>query len=161
MREQGVQVLWIDDEIDTTMRYFVQAVRLAGHVVDTIHFLAEAMDKLDQYGDDSAGAKPDVVILDIMMPVRAEDVARLSPHVGSSSWLTNSMQSGLALLGPISRKLQGVPIIALTNLGEESEVGHEVLTFLKARTEVYAVLAKPQPVLTLIKTIQEASGRKP
>lgn len=154
-KERKGRILWVDDEIPTTMKFLITGVELAGYEIDTALYIKDSLERLDEYSE--GRPKPDVVILDIMMPIRDEDRDAYNEITSiTRSPLENAMKAGLALISRIKESLPNVPIIVLTNLSEETEIGRYVFEELRKESQMKSILPKPQHLEKLIAAINKA-----
>ena len=159
-KEHKGRIFWIDDEIPTAMKFLITGIELAGYDIDTALYIKDSLERLDEYS--KGRPKPDVIILDIMMPIRDEDHEAYDKLTSSSkSSLENGMKAGLALISRIKEILPNVPIIVLTNLSEETEIGHYVFDKLRKelkvkKSQVKKNLSKPQQLEVLTDIIAKA-----
>lgn len=154
------RLLWIDDELKTTVRFTVLGVELAGYVVEEATSIDQTFSKLNAYATTSdVSSLPGLVILDIMMPITEADEKALAERGKTvASKFENSMRAGLSLITEIQGVLHNVPIFVLTNLGEETEVGHKVFEELRKEKQVKVLLSKPQPLETILGHIEHLMG---
>jgi len=154
------RVLWIDDELRTTMKFLVSALRFSGFRIDTAEYLKEALDLLNQYRE--GRARPGIVLLDVMMPVRENDAAALSALGGQTdNRELNSMTAGILLIERIAATLPKVPILALTNLSEETEIGQHGFDLMRQHNAITRIESKPvthREILSLIRGMLEVGS---
>lgn len=156
-KEVKGRIFWIDDEIPTTMKFIISGVELAGYQIDTALYIKDSLERLDEYS--KGRPKPDVVILDIMMPIRDEDLNSYRQLTSTTRHpLKNAMRAGVSLISRIKEVIPKAPIVVLTNLSEETEIGHHVFEELRQEPSVKSILSKPQPLQTLISIIEKAVG---
>jgi len=151
------RIFLIDDEVPTTMKFLITSLELAGYEIDTALYIKDSLERLDEYSE--GRPKPDVVILDIMMPIRDADHNAYNKLTSTTkSPLENARTAGLALISRMREILPDVPVMVLTNLSEETEIGQYVFEKLRKESQVKRILSKPQPLKILTDMIAKAIG---
>jgi CheY-like chemotaxis protein len=152
----GLRILWIDDEIAATMKFLVMDLKLAGYRVDPAIYISECCTLLESYT--KSETKPDIIILDIMIPIRKEDEACYRSLVRTYEEIStdNSMRAGLDLVDSLKQNLPGTPIIVYTNLNENTEIGQRVFDELRRRYPAIEILQKPQFAEVLVAAMERA-----
>ncbi len=155
-----IHVLWIDDELVTTLRYLLKDLQRRGFRFQQALSIAECVKILEDYK--KSGTRPDVVLLDAIMPYDEEGIKALSSlgvRMESDTGerlLDNARRVGLFLLRAISVVLPDVPVLVFSNLSENTEIGAAVMTEFRSNRQVKAVLPKPQRAEDVAEAIHSA-----
>ena len=150
-----INVLWIDDELPTTMQYVLEAMRLLGtYEIEAAISINECLDRLKEHA--RSRTSPDIIILDVIFTISEEERPLANRFMPSErSELGQANRVGLLLMSQITAYLPGVPVLVLTNHSAASAVGNEVLSKLRDNPQVKDILQKPRSAGDLDHLIQE------
>ncbi len=149
------RILWVDDELDSMMVFTRLDLELAGYDLDAVTSVEKLIEQLEAYSQ--SAVEPDLVLLDVMMPITPAERAQAEVKLGTKVLsFANYKSVGLGLAELVIVSLPRVPIVAYTNLGEETETGSLTLRALRALQNVKSVLRKPVQLAVLQNTIESA-----
>jgi CheY-like chemotaxis protein len=130
-------------------------LELAGYDLDAVTSVEKLIEQLEAYSQ--SAVEPDLVLLDVMMPITPAERAQAEVKLGTKVLsFANYKSVGLGLAELVIVSLPRVPIVAYTNLGEETETGSLTLRALRALQNVKSVLRKPVQLAVLQNTIESA-----